>query len=268
MEDHWFDKLSLMLTQRGQRRALWRAAGAIMTSSSLAGQQTASAKRKHRHHKNDKPHHSSPPQSCRGGMCAAQWPDDQANRDYCEFICQQCDGNDPREFCIVEGDPADPAKVAVCCEQPAINCCSGHCTNLRDDPKNCGSCGHTCPPGVPCTDRQCACPAGKTVCADGCVDTSSNSRNCRHCGEQCPEGWSCCDGTCFDIEYSSTNCGGCGVTCPLGQVCISGHCGCPQGQVPCNKNCIFEGFKCCPDWQGGYGCSDPNAVCDDKGTCG
>jgi hypothetical protein len=225
--DHWFDGLHRSLTAQAPRRGLVHFAGSLLASAvwqsrSRPGEAKGKQRRgkhKHNHKGNDdkKPKH---PGTCSHGACAAEWPNDKANHDYCELICRQCDGNDPREFCIVEGDPADPAKVATCCidgaeccgarccgdpRVPTVTCCNGQCTSLLNDAANCGQCGNRCPAGETCVYGQCSCSGNRKRCIEGCTNTQTDPRNCRDCGTRCPEDWLCCEGTCYDTESSSTN---------------------------------------------------------------
>src|SRR4029453_444460 len=50
------------------------------------------------------------------------------------------------------------------CPDPFSLCCSGQCTNPRDDPSNCGACGAPCPEGQLCAEGHCR-PASD-VCQD------------------------------------------------------------------------------------------------------
>ena len=34
--------------------------------------------------------------------------------------------------------------------------------DVTSDPNNCGGCGNTCDPGIPCTEGVCTCPAGES----------------------------------------------------------------------------------------------------------
>jgi hypothetical protein len=272
---HWYEGLHRRLIQETPRRGFFWLASALLAGVGLCtSSRKGGAKRKHHKHHgnghgkgNGNGNKKPKPPSCSQGACAAQWPDDKANRDYCELICRQCDGNDPREFCIVEGNPADPARIAICCDVPAINCCGDFCTNLRDDRNNCGRCGNRCGAAEVCVEARCSCPAGKTRCADGCKDTQSDSAICRNCGQRCPQYWTCCEGTCYDLDFSSTNCSACGHSCPFGEVapssCCFGecvntaidpeHCGrcgapCPFGRQCCGGLCYDPAeITCCPD---------------------
>jgi hypothetical protein len=134
----------------------------------------------------DKSKARSPP--CSGGACEAVWTSDSHydahNRNYCEQMCRQCDGGTLRRFCIVEVDPADPTKVAVCCNEFA-ECCGEMC---------CGSCGHHCDPG-----SRCEAPG---VCLRICGDTTATCAGCEKCiceeaegcglTSGCGHGYECC----------------------------------------------------------------------------
>src|SRR5580704_8714562 len=53
--------------------------------------------------------------------------------------------------------------------------CGGTCSDAASDPKNCGSCGHTCAAGLTCASGACQppCAVGLTSCGSGCIDESS-----------------------------------------------------------------------------------------------
>ncbi len=61
--------------------------------------------------------------------------------------------------------------------------CSGTCTSLQTDSKNCGKCGS-------------ACAAGKSCCGAKCVDLLTDSNNCGKCGAACSNNKKCKAGTC------------------------------------------------------------------------
>lgn len=290
-QEHWLDRLSRALVPPVPRRAFLGAAAAVATNLALGVAPSADARKNQRKRKKKgKGKQKGPPSAtpaCSGGACAAQWPDDVANRDYCEFICRQCATDDRRTFCIAEGNPDDPAKVATCCAVGAV-CCGTTC---------CGDPGY---PWLKC-------------CGDVCTNTNDNLDHCGGCNSRCPDGWRCCGNSCFDVESSPTNCGACGIDCapdeecigglcvassqcppgltecpPQGCVdtrtdirncgscgnactgglgyCVNGQCGChpASSDVVCGTNCIPRGFTCCTDC-GGYGCSNN---CRDGCRCG
>jgi hypothetical protein len=140
------------------------------------------------------------------------------------------------------------------CDGSASNGCEIY---LGADPRNCGACGHICPPAAPyCVNAACAaCPDPTlTACASGCADLTSDPNNCGACGNlcaaaapycvggtcsECPEGLTLCSGTCISVEGDPANCGSCGSTCPVGPcwACCCGGCyyTCdPLGWAACN----------------------------------
>lgn len=144
---------------------------------------------------------------------------------------------------------ADAASQDVTCSSGQARC-RGTCTNLREDPTNCGACGRTCSVGEVCSEGACAasCPERLTNCNGGCVDVMNgfNSQNCGECGRYCL--WAsciagrCCSVSsgccalgqiscvpimgvqCVDPASDPLHCGGCGRACAAGQTCTSGVC--------------------------------------------
>jgi hypothetical protein len=214
----------------------------------------------------------------RRDICDATWPDAH-NREYCKFIRRQCDGDDPREFCIEEGFDGRPGeKVAVCCEidrkccgkacclrdaeccgglccgrgaDSDLACCDGRCIDTTRNPEHCGVCGNECGIGETCLDSRCvsSCGPGGTACP-------GTFSNC------CPAGRTCCNGRCIDTTGDDNNCGQCGNRCrkpgyPRNEVCIDGECVCwAAGTVwddscggcndPATWKCCDIGGSACP----------------------
>ena len=54
--------------------------------------------------------------------------------------------------------------------------CSGMCIDVINDEANCGSCGNTCPTGMPCIAGTCSCPATYKYCAGSqmCIPSNQN----------------------------------------------------------------------------------------------
>ena len=235
--EHWFDALNKVLVQDAPRRGILRQAfaaafGAVI-GSSLTGD-AARKRKKKRKRKPKKKRHKKPPQpaprSCSATTCdrAFATPDD---REYCEFICRQCDGDDARQFCIVEGDPFDPAKIAVCCAEgaeccgssccggdpgfPGRKCCGGSCVNTKTDANHCGECGHRCAEGRPCVNGQCQ------DCSWSCCH-ATDSGVCVGPRECCTEACSTCVGGDACLRWRDGRVGGycderpwtCGVVSP------------------------------------------------------
>jgi hypothetical protein len=137
-------------------------------------------------------------------------------------------------FCITEGDPLDPAKVAICCptgasccgdtccptDNPNFQCCNGQCTSLNGNASHCGSCDHACGPDEACDGTTCVakCSSGMTRCGRLCVDTSTDSSNCGTCGHSCGAGETCQGGQCNRKPSCPPN------GCPDGEVCCEDHC--------------------------------------------
>lgn len=205
--EHWFDSLNKLLTQDAPRRGVLSTIAALTVGPRL-GATDAAAKtggkgkknqgkkkgkgndkknRKHEDKKNGngavpragagnatEPTPNSP-QSCSGGTCAQQWAGIDTEIAYCEFICDQCDENNPRprEFCIA-GDP----KVAVCCDLPAPNCCDGTCIDKQLDENNCGTCGNACDPGEFCHDGSCVPVCQNQNCPSGQLCYNGNNQYC------------------------------------------------------------------------------------------
>jgi hypothetical protein len=181
------------------------------------------------------------------GECRATWPGRsrraRRNRRHCRFIRRQCDGDDPREFCIVydhENAPGEP--VAVCCaedrhccgkacctadqeccggncapkDHPTIKCCNGRRFDTAVSSEHCGTCGNACAANEFCSLGRCVCvedcdecPAGLTWCGDRCVDTKRDPEHCGGCFNLNPNGLTCCDGNL--CTYINGVC--CGGTC-------------------------------------------------------
>ena len=282
----WIDKLSVAMTGDGSRRGILRLAGALGAGRFLAeasgtaatGRKTGKGKGKGKKGKPKPKPKPKPRPLCSDGACGAEpeWAGNTEQIGHCEFICRQCDGDDRREFCILDTVKPDgtPTKKADCCDA-GQTCCGGRCCDA-DDPY--------------------------TACCDGkCVDTRTNDEHCGACGNPCAANETCILGTCFfvqdcndptqgltwcgavckDTDRDSDHCGGCDQPCAAGQVCNRGHCGCPEtcptGQLcldgqgytfncdgtsgPPTSDChcgCGPHYKYCPDYQGGR-CVSPNS---------
>jgi len=139
-----------------------------------------------------------------------------------------CDGACYIAACAFGFDDCD-GDAASGCEQPVL-----------DDPRNCGACGHACPPA-----------AHARV---GCRNAS--------CGlESCGAGFLDCDGSPQDgceVNGASdvANCGACGNACGQGMVCRGSQCTCPQCNIP-NASSRCESNQCTLDrCNPGYGNCD------------
>ena len=158
-----------------------------------------------------------------------------------------------------QGPICAQSSCAIGCTDGHANCnddiCGDGCeTNLANDPKNCGACGHACKAEEVCIDGECECSDPSLTYCGRCVDLQRDEENCGTCGNVCPglvEPWKtggplCVLGRCtyhcaagyadcdhridngceVDLMVDPTNCGACGVQCDLegGQPCAAGQC--------------------------------------------
>jgi hypothetical protein len=81
---------------------------------------------------------------------------------------------------------------------PPLQFCGDFCTDIFNDPFNCGGCFNSCGPGGFCSGGFCqmGCPMGLTNCGGQCVDVSSDPFNCGGCFINCGPGGSCGNGLC------------------------------------------------------------------------
>lgn len=181
------------------------------------------------------------------GECGnACWPGTSCVEGECEELV--CDW----DRCAGQGGQ----EGLVCCETREGE---ARCTDIANDPDNCGWCGRACGEGVGCVRGECSCkdgPVGSAImCGDECVDTMTNPSHCGGCGNECDEGELCVQGFCFgaecpvdcwetrsccatedgdldcvDLASDPQNCGECGRVCAELGSCVQGDCG--QGDVP------------------------------------
>lgn len=228
-KEHWFDSLSVLLTRHLSRRGLLQAAAALGAGLGFnlvhRLETTAKGAKNRRRRKKKKPTTGPRPRrSCSRGACAAvpEWAGKQGEIDYCELICRQCDGKDPREFCIRDGVKPNgtSTKVAVCCKE-SQTCCGGECCGSSDGFPSRHCCG-----GKTC------CPGNTVCCGDRC-GPPPNDPHLR-----------CCDGRLYDTRVNASNCGACGNACDPGEVCRNGACECEGPECTCfDRNCP-EGQRC------------------------
>lgn len=259
MTDHWFDTLNKALVQEQPRRTLLGAATVLVAN--LGEPLSAAAKKGNKGKKGnkDKKHKGRNPLAecqipdgmpCSGRACRTAWAGcsryDTANRNYCEFICEQCQvpGNGP--FCILGGDVAD------CCA-PGLVCCGDFCAQLGTQ-DHCTGCDQPCRgDGTKC------CPSPVTP---RCVNTKDHRFHCGDCGQFClGEDRKCCDGSCEDIVFNNAHCGGCD-PCPTDWECCHGSCiesdtstccrdrpepphSCPSSSLRLGWCCMEDGLPSC-----------------------
>jgi hypothetical protein len=248
-DEHWFDSLHKTVIGSRSRREVAQSLALILPGLVLGVRETAAKKPKK-------------PARCGRRACAAEWPQDKDNRDACEKKCGRC--RIRKKFCIVEGDPRNPARVATCCFEHQT-CCplssgASFCADTRNDRNHCGTCGHACAEGELCVHGLCACgvpggcdcPSGLQRCSAECVDAQTNRNHCGICGNACADweqcqggecrgciGASCCQaggdfpdycvapngiGNCRNTQRDWANCGACNNRCRDWEQCVSGRC--------------------------------------------
>ena len=186
------------------------------------------------------------------------------------------------------------AQVGPC--QVGMICCNGACTNVSDDPYNCGQCGVSCASGQICRNgaciarscsladlRQCYqrvqadyyicaenCPSGSNPCQDRCFDAVAKGRH-EYCDIifRCPVDTRCCNGYCTNLSTSLQHCGACGHACPVPvnstPTCANGACGfvCNAEYFACGSGCCEAGKACCQ-----ASCTDLMSDPRNCGACG
>ncbi len=128
--------------------------------------------------------------------------------------------------------------------------CGGYCTNVTNDPHNCGGCGLSCAPGDSCQGGQCLTGGGPT---------------CTNDGDPCTADANCCSNLCDVTNTCASPAGGCvedNAPCSNDAECCSGLCG-TDGYCALSV-CAPEGASCATD----NDCCNP-LYCDNGGcsTC-
>lgn len=124
------------------------------------------------------------------------------------YPCAACDLFMPSgDYC-----PTSAGTPGVCCAVEFNETCS----DLTNDPQNCGGCGFVCPSGQTCANGVCS--GTQPACGPG------------HVGEFCNlaagTSFLCCSGGgCTDTSSDPQNCGECGKVCASGETCSGGECG-------------------------------------------
>jgi hypothetical protein len=198
--------------------------------------------------------------ACSAGGCAGSCKPGSHRCTPNQMAVETC-GNDASTWsqtgtCDVGCDTATGA--CKTCGGSVPDKCNGTCTNLQNDTKNCGACGHDCTAlahiastaSVSCQSGHCvipasACSAGYGHCGsapadNGCETNIAAPATCG-CGSACGARQMCsqngasyecrcasvtpdtCGGECVDKKSDAGNCGTCGHSC-LGGVCSDGTC--------------------------------------------
>ena len=125
--------------------------------------------------------------------------------------------------CCPVGVACADANKSLCggCTAGATSC-NGKCSNLSNDPNNCGHCG-----------VQCSAPSnGTPLCLSSPEFTT--------CGFGCNAGFTKCGNNCFDLKNDPDHCGKCDNQCDGApnngiDTCANGQCGfdCDEGFTTC-----------------------------------
>jgi hypothetical protein len=219
-----------------------------------------------------------------GACCnqACSTVDDNQN---CGSCGNACDAGSTCQYnvCVLTRcAPSDDGKS--CAGGPGIGlgevrgtCCGGTCTDLSQDPLNCGACGNACASGV-CGDEEGAgcfvedagpptgcgagCATGMTCVGSSCVLTTCMPGQGGSCSLGGSTLGSCCyPSKCADLSSDPYNCGGCYFVCPAGQTCTQGAC---SGDIaPCG---VGSAGLFCSLGDGGSGGCCPGSGCVDLAT--
>ena len=182
-----------------------------------------------------------------------------------------CDETTASSCSVVPGSTSGMPQC-LCGNEPA---CSGGdicarlpdgqfgCSNLMNDPDNCGMVGRACAEGETCSAGECrcgsggACGGGQACCGGACVDTASSVANCGMCGRSCSAGETCGGGVCLcGTGGSARTCAAPVMGASLGETCCSGSC-VPNSDANCGScgTACTDGNSCvfCSDLLGGGG---------------
>lgn len=211
-------------------------------------------------------------ETCLGGKCVAFQTCTDGKAD-CGGVC--ADLNADSKNCGTCGTVCRSGETCVGGSCKVLQCktgeiqCGNLCVKLESNSSHCGACHNSCFFDERCTNRQCSplCKTGETACNGTCANLQSNSQHCGACGNACKDGFFCkqgkctsyctgnltaCFSGCVDLKIDRNNCGRCGTRC---DTCTNGVCGCGNGKVNCNNECVVLAqdhkhcgacFKVCP----------------------
>ena len=181
-------------------------------------------------------------------LCGTNMSNDPQNCGACGVVCAEyTEGLHLGARCV------DGACVFECLLSPGVfQDCNGvlddGCeVDIHSDPRNCGSCGNACAPGVRCIKGTCGCPTGQIDCAGNCIEPRYDDLNCGTCGNACQDPPTACAPMPTNTAYG----------------CADGKCGalkCQGGFGDCNHD-LAKG--CASD-----GCETDLTTHDDCGACG
>jgi hypothetical protein len=309
-DKHWFDTLNASLVQDADRRGILRAAGAIFASLALGGGASLTAAKRNNQgddkkasteknggkgkggrkgskgkgggkgNKNDKDKKKRKPDPSCQDVCRQEFEFHPEEIPECVRKCNSCRLR--HQFCVVEGNVADPTKIATCCYEDQ-QCCQDSFQCAPRDAMCCpGYPGHYpapfCEKGTTCCASGAVgcCPDGNLCCpGTGCVNGETDSNNCGTCDNRCPDGYTCIDGDCVCVSSScqdpDPNPYDCrsDVDCyryGVGLICIDGTCTChPSVPHHCREgeHCInTQNYHCC-----GTAKSEAGGICSNNLQC-
>lgn len=161
--------------------------------------------------------------------------------------CGNCTVSCPVTAPLCSALPTGAIACATSCTGASPDMCGTLCTDVRSDPDNCGTCGHTCTSTAAhtrgsCTASVCGttCDVGYHLCTGVCVSnsdpatcgtrcspcptSSGGTATCTSgaCGIACDPMSTMCGTTCVDTLTDALNCGGC--MRPCAGACVTGVC--------------------------------------------
>ncbi len=182
---------------------------------------------------------------------------------------------------VADGGITCPSSQTLCVSTDGTETCS----DLTDDPSNCGGCGVVCPATQSClagdAGPSCGCGGSTQLCGGECLDLSSNPNHCGSCTTSCgadticatgacvttcPNNQTNCHDTCINVSINTKHCGDCDHTCGSGTTCSEASCvasdgGCAAGLTSCSD------AGCADLTQDSQNCGGCNVVCGSGQGC-